>query len=81
RMVRCRLYVLHAYARKELQAQQEDQRDRFRAMTDEELADFLEFNCACPPRNCPPTDKYCKTGPNCKGCWLDWIRTPAEEET
>ena len=49
--------------------------DRIRAMTDEELAELLEqvrVSCglAMGGRDCRP---------NCKDCWLDWLREEAKE--
>lgn len=51
--------------------------DRIRAMSDEELADFLaDDDRACPPRhhNCR---KYID---KCDGCWLEWLKQPAKGE-
>lgn len=48
--------------------------DRFRAMTDEELAEYIRvfFPEICPPGKCPGED-YCYK------CWLDWLKSPVEE--
>lgn len=58
--------------------------DRFRCMTDEQLAEYLATN----------TDKFCKNLPKCaalleantpipeemcKACALEWLKEPAEE--
>lgn len=44
---------------------------RIRAMTDEELADYLySISFACPPVNCE--------GDGCELCWLDWLKQDAE---
>jgi len=48
--------------------------DRIRAMTDEELAKEFNRHFHCPPmqpRRCPDMP--------CYGCWLDWLKQPAEE--
>ena len=44
--------------------------DRIRAMTDEELADFIS-NCGCYDRT-----RYCIA--SCKKCALIWLQQPAE---
>ena len=41
--------------------------DRIRAMTDEELAHFLEAR----PDACPPIGTLC-SGKNCYDCWCYW---------
>lgn len=51
--------------------------DRIRAMSDEELAKFLDDNhnshgCVCPARDCSAT---------CRQCIEDWLQQPAEEVT
>jgi hypothetical protein len=45
--------------------------DRIRAMSDEELADFIS-TCGCPDhaRDCRDS---------CKDCTLEWLKQPAEE--
>ena len=51
--------------------------DRIRAMTDEELAKTFETDFA----TCPPNageDKWCDKDADCKQCWLDWLKQPAE---
>lgn len=47
--------------------------DRIRAMTDEELADFLEKGCEhiAPSENC--TLPYY----SCVKCWLNWLKEDA----
>lgn len=46
--------------------------DKIRAMTDEELAEWLhEHNFNCPPVDCRDED--------CAGCWLDWLEQEVEE--
>lgn len=48
--------------------------DRFRAMSNEEMADVF-YNNKCPPIDCNYKDGYC-----CKQCWLDWLNSTAENE-
>lgn len=51
--------------------------DRIRAMTDEELAEWLSDD----DRVCPPKHPNCKKYVNsCKGCFLEWLQQPAEEK-
>ena len=59
--------------------------DRIRAMTDEELAEYLA-PCACPPirfnKNtgdivCPVNKEPCES--DCKSCWLDWLKEEATQ--
>lgn len=46
--------------------------DRIRAMTDEELAEFLaEYRCTHKAPHCMEA--------NCAQCWLEWLRQEAEE--
>lgn len=49
--------------------------DRIRAMTDEELAEFLyryaDYRC--------PEGGECGNG--CQKCWLEWLRQEARDET
>ena len=50
--------------------------DRIRAMSDEELADLINREISY----CAPTSGDCeKTSNDCKACWLDWLKQPAEE--
>ena len=53
--------------------------DRIRAMSDEELAEHLEeiSNWSCPP-GMEFTEVRCGRRPDCKGCWLDWLRQEAD---
>lgn len=48
--------------------------DRIRAMTDEELAEYLGYihYCPAPYLTCDPTKE-------CKECWVTWLRSPVEE--
>ena len=51
--------------------------DRIRAMSDEELAEFLSDD----ERACPPKWHNCRKHINeCGGCWLEWLKQPAEGE-
>lgn len=46
--------------------------DKVRAMTDEELARFLgDVDCYNPG--------HCKPGMYCAKCWLNWLKSPANE--
>ena len=53
--------------------------DHIRAMSDEELAEWTNYNCHCPP---PFLEIFCpyRTGSkqtkSCQVCWLDWLREP-----
>lgn len=48
--------------------------DRIRAMTDEELANFMEAL----PDACPPMRTLC-SGKNCNDCWLDWVKQEVKD--
>ena len=46
--------------------------DAIRAMTDEELAEFLtEYRCVHKAPHCREA--------NCTQCWLDWLKSPVED--
>lgn len=46
--------------------------DHIRAMSDEELADFMVVNiCSLKQEQCPKT---------CKQCWLEWLQQPYKED-
>lgn len=49
--------------------------DRLRAMTDEELAEFLNNGCdvIAPSENCT------KAFYDCKRCWLEWLKEEATD--
>lgn len=47
--------------------------DRIRAMTDEELAEYLSEVHYC------PTTSPCDPTKNCNDCWAEWLRSPVEE--
>lgn len=51
--------------------------DKIRAMSDEELAEYME---EITDPDCPPEHGYmlCKEG-KCKQCWLDWLRQEATD--
>ena len=57
--------------------------DRIRAMTDEELMEFLEHDCwsidYC--KKDAPIDQETKECllPSCKQCWLEWLKQEADE--
>ena len=54
--------------------------DRIRAMTDEELAEFLwdRSQGGCPPMDCDEYDgKICGAWK----CWLTWLQKPVEDNT
>jgi hypothetical protein len=49
--------------------------DRIRAMSDEDLAEFLSDD----DRACPPKWHNCRKHiSECGGCWLEWLKQPAE---
>ena len=48
---------------------------KIRAMTDDELADFMNRDIS----GCPPTGDCNKASDDCKACWLGWLQQPAEE--
>lgn len=56
--------------------------DRIRAMSDEELAEWIllgptiGYFAVCPPGTKDGED--CPTSP-CEQCWLDWLKSPVEE--
>ena len=48
--------------------------DKIRAMSDEELVEVLDYELGCPATgNCEKMNR------DCKACWLDWLKQPAEE--
>ena len=53
--------------------------DKIRAMTDEELAEFLNKNRGgC---RATITETYvCNFFGDCEACWLDWLKKPGESE-
>lgn len=48
--------------------------DRIRAMSDQELSDWLGDKDTCPPGECT----HMHDGVDCPECWLDWLRQEAE---
>jgi len=52
--------------------------DRIRAMTDEELAEFMKpYDSGCPRWN-GKEPMPCSMRTNCRDCWLDWLKSPVE---
>lgn len=51
--------------------------DCIRAMSDEELAEHIWEKYGCPNGKNHVT---CGFIGNCKDCWLNWLRQPAEED-
>ena len=52
--------------------------DEIRAMTDEELAEWIEL--LLEPSNCPSEDmgeRCART--SCDGCWLSWLRQGVDD--
>ena len=49
--------------------------DRIRAMSDEELAKFVDGK-----RVCPPTGECPEVCDDCVACWLEWLQQPSKEE-
>ena len=55
-----------------LNYQKETNADRIRAMSDEDLAKFIEWS------DCPPHDGVCdRDNITCSECWLNWLQSPA----
>ena len=50
---------------------------KIRAMSDEELARHIWRKIGCPDGKNHVT---CGYAGECKDCWLDWLRQPAEKE-
>lgn len=48
--------------------------DRYRAMSDEELARTFAHT-----GNCPPSSKYGYNCVSCGECWLDYLRQPVKD--
>ena len=55
--------------------------DKIRQMSDEELAQHLfdVSNYACPPGK-EFTTVFCGKYPDCKECWLDWLKQEVESD-
>lgn len=47
--------------------------DRIRAMSNEELADFMKMK-----KSCPDETKHKGCVLSCGECWLEWLNTPAK---
>lgn len=58
--------------------------DRIRAMSDEELAEFLERVHNFPCESCCDNLYWCRRNnapePSCRNHFEDWLRQPAEED-
>lgn len=53
--------------------------DKIRAMSDEELAKYMgPYDSGCPRWN-GKEPIPCEKRANCRDCWLDWLKAPAEE--
>ena len=50
--------------------------DRIRSMSDEELAELIDRETD----SCAPTGDCEKMSRDCKACWLEWLKQPAEED-
>ena len=46
--------------------------DKIRAMSNEKLADIMQYGC-CEHLHCMTKDTY-----ECNECWLDWLNQEAE---
>ena len=57
--------------------QKQTNADRIRAMSDEELAEFMSKSSGCGPE----WDKeYCNSKQRCgENCWLDWMREEVDD--
>jgi hypothetical protein len=53
--------------------------DRIRAMSDEELAEFIGKVTAGGYGICAPGHYDCSGKESCAPCWLDWLRQEAAE--
>ena len=49
--------------------------DRIRAMTNEELAEWIAYRQGCYERQ----DKRCSKYGTCRDCWFDWLKQEATE--
>lgn len=52
--------------------------DWIRAMSDEELAEFIGHNCLCDRIQAEGT--WCERHAVCSGCLVEWLQRPVEEE-
>lgn len=48
--------------------------DKIRAMTDEELAEWITEIADHGWGKCPPECRYCGRERKCESAWLDWLR-------
>lgn len=53
--------------------------DRIRAMTDEELAEFLGTVMSGGYGKCPDGYFDCSNRKSCAECWLDWLKEEAHD--
>ena len=56
--------------------------DRIRAMSDEELAEWLQgmkYSPTCDSKCHDDYEKYGEQRTYCTDCWLDWLQSPAGE--
>lgn len=51
--------------------------DRIRAMTDEEIADFIG-DYTCPPSY--NDSGGCARSESCEDCWLNWLKEEADND-
>lgn len=51
--------------------------DAIRAMSDEDLAEFIAFHDCCPD-GWQIEDARCKQSKGCAECWLEWLKQSAE---
>lgn len=76
----CRLTCIVRHEGKERECDTFERRivtngDRIRAMSNEEIAEFLEEN------NCPPgMDSDARCPARCSICWLNWLNAEAKED-
>lgn len=71
-------WVCHRCGRTKPIEQTQTNADRIRAMSDEELAEFLSTPCECFVS--PEEDGYIECGNDlCKKRLLEWLKQPAEE--
>ena len=54
--------------------------DRIRAMTDEDLAEWIGKVTAGGYGMCAPSHYDCTGKDSCAPCWLDWVRQEAADE-
>lgn len=57
-----------------LSFKEENNGDRIRSMSNEELANLLGDKCVC-----PPSGECAEASGNCDACWLKWLNKPTED--